>query len=398
MLDRDQDEMCAWLKEQFETIEEVDGALAALVLFHYSSANADISEIDGIRSNQTNLGWGDCEKLSARFGSVAQRFARGISGGGQQQFQIHAVYGTSQKPKRVYPFLKMGQINFMNTTAAGGLATDPPTPMGMNQQAMRWGERLVDRTFGYGEKLMDSQQRALDKRDTTIENLTKENRDLFLALRQVLIDTVKLEHDKRINELQFLRSSNERAKLIRLLPALANGIAGRQIFPENAEDSALVRELAEVSDPETVEKLRSILAVKSPEAAALLMNRFEEKQKERKQDVENFEKLVTEVRGDGTYEEGELEASGLAGQLRKIITPEEKRVNGNGNGHTARQLPAATEIVEQQPNDDSHLVDELFSEIPAAQRTMLFGMLAGRNKGLADRLKARAAKVGSKDE
>lgn len=398
MLDRDQDEMCAWLKEQFETIEEVEGALAALVLFHYSSANADISEIDGIRSNQTNLGWGDCEKLSARFGSVAQRFARGISGGGQQQFQIHAVYGTSQKPKRVYPFLKMGQINFMNTTAAGGLATDPPTPMGMNQQAMRWGERLVDRTFGYGEKLMDSQQRALDKRDTTIESLTKENRDLFLALRQVLIDTVKLEHDKRINELQFLRSSNERAKLIRLLPALANGIAGRQIFPENAEDSALVRELAEVSDPETVEKLRSILAVKSPEAAALLMNRFEEKQKERKQDVENFEKLVTEVRGDGTYEEGELEASGLAGQLRKIITPEEKRVNGNGNGHTARQLPAATEIVDQQPNDDSHLVDELFSEIPAAQRTMLFGMLAGRNKGLADRLKARAAKVGSKDE
>ena len=73
-------------------------------------------------------------------------------------------------------------------------------------------------------------------------------------------------------------------------------------------------------------------------------------------------------------------------------------MNGNGNGHTARQLPAATEIVEQQPNDDSHLVDELFSEIPAAQRTMLFGMLAGRNKGLADRLKARAAKVGSKDE
>jgi hypothetical protein len=32
------------------------------------------------------------------------------------------------------------------------------------------------------------------------------------------------------------------------------------------------------------------------------------------------------------------------------------------------------------------------------QRTMLFGMLAGRNKGLAEKLKARAAKVGSKDE
>ena len=407
MLDRDQDEMCAWLKEQFEAVEE-EGALAALVLFHYSSANADISEIDGIRSNQTNLGWGDAEKLSARFTNVATRHARGISGGGQQQFQIHAVYGTSQKPKRVYPFLKMGQINFMTTTAASGLATDPPNTMGMNQQAMRWGERIVDRTFGYGEKLMDSQQRALDKRDTAIENLTKENRDLFLALRQVLIDTVKLEHDKRINELQFLRSSNERAKLIRLLPALANGIAGRQIFPENAEDSALVRELAEVSDPETVEKLRTILAVKSPEAAALLMNRFEEKQKERKQDVENFEKLVTEVRGDGTYEEGELEASGLAGQLRKIITPEEKRVNGprsegdrvlNGNGHaTPRQLQASASEVVEQPNEDSQLIEELFAEVSGVQRTMLFGALAGKNKALAEKLKARAAKVGSKDE
>jgi hypothetical protein len=394
MLDRDQDEMCAWLKEQFEAVEE-EGALAALVLFHYSSANADISEIDGIRSNQTNLGWGDAEKLSNRFSAVAARHAKGLQGGGQQQFQIHAVYGTSQKPKRVYPFLKMGQINFGIMSAASGLVTDPPTPMGMNQQAMRWGERLVDRTFGYGEKLMDSQQRALDKRDTTIESLTKENRDLFLALRQVLIDTVKLEHDKRINELQFLRSSNERAKLIRLLPALANGIAGRQIFPENAEDSALVRELAEVSDPETVEKLRSILAVKSPEAAALLMNRFEEKQKERKQDVENFEKLVTEVRGDGTYEEGELEASGLAGQLRKIITPEEKRVNGNGHAAPKQLQAAVTEVVS---NEDSQLIEELFGEIPGAQRAMLFGMLANKNKGLADRLKARAAKVGNKDE
>ena len=396
MLDRDQDEMCAWIKEQFETIEEVEGALAALVLFHYSAANADISEIDGIRSNQTNLGWGDAEKLSNRFSAVAARHAKGLQGGGQQQFQIHAVYGTSQKPKRVYPFLKMGQINFGIMSAASGLATDPPNTMGMNQQAMRWGERIVDRTFGYGEKLMDSQQKALDKRDASLAELTKENRDLFLALRQVLIDTVKLEHDKRINELQFLRSSNERAKLIRLLPALANGIAGRQIFPESAEDSALIRELAEVSDGDTVEKLRAIMAEKSPEAAALLMSRFEEKQKERQQDTENFEKLVTEVRGDGTYEEGELEASGLAGQLRKIITPEEKRVNGNGNGHAPKQLQAAvTEVVS---NEDSQLIEELFGEIPGAQRAMLFGMLANKNKGLADRLKARAAKVGNKDE
>ena len=90
MLDRDQDEMAVWLKEQFEAVEE-EGALAALVLFHYSAANMDISEIDGIRSNQTNLGWNDSEKLSARFGSVSQRHARGISGGGQQQFQIHAA-------------------------------------------------------------------------------------------------------------------------------------------------------------------------------------------------------------------------------------------------------------------------------------------------------------------
>lgn len=126
------------------------------------------------------------------------------------------------------------------------------------------------------------------------------------------------------------------------------------------------------------------------------MNRFEEKQKERKQDVENFEKLVTEVRGDGTYEEGELEASGLAGQLRKIITPEEKRVNGNGSGHAPKQLQAAvTEVVS---NEDSQLIEELFGEIPGAQRAMLFGMLANKNKGLADRLKARAAKVGNKDE
>ena len=119
---------------------------------------------------------------------------------------------------------------------------------------------------------------AEHKCDDTIKELTHENREMFLALRQVLIDTVKVEHDKRIVELEHMKAEAEREKLMRLLPLLVTGIAESCVL-QDAEDIALVKELAEVCDISTIEKLRDILATKSHELAALLVSVFEKKQK-----------------------------------------------------------------------------------------------------------------------
>jgi hypothetical protein len=53
-----------------------------------------------------------------------------------------------------------------------------------------------------------------------IDKLSRENRALFLELRQVLLDTVKLEHERQIAELRFQKAAIEREKLLKLLPSI----------------------------------------------------------------------------------------------------------------------------------------------------------------------------------
>lgn len=104
-----------------------------------------------------------------------------------------------------------------------------------------------------------------------------ENREMFLALRQVLIDTVKVEHDKRIVELEHMKAEAEREKLVRLLPSLVRAFAERL----DVEDKVLVSELAEILDEKTVAILRDIVGAKSPEVAALLVSCLEKKKTEK---------------------------------------------------------------------------------------------------------------------
>ena len=118
---------------------------------------------------------------------------------------------------------------------------------------------------------------AEHKRDDTIKELTHENREMFLALRQVLIDTVKVEHDKRIAELEHMKAEAEREKLVRLLPSLVRAFAERL----DVEDKVLVSELAEILDEKTVAILRDIVGAKSPEVAALLVSCLEKKKTEK---------------------------------------------------------------------------------------------------------------------
>ena len=53
-----------------------------------------------------------------------------------------------------------------------------------------------------------------------IDKLSRENRALFLELRQVLLDTMKLEHERQIAELRFQKAAIEREKLLKLLPSI----------------------------------------------------------------------------------------------------------------------------------------------------------------------------------
>ena len=121
------------------------------------------------------------------------------------------------------------------------------------------------------------ENRSVQRKHDRLRELEAENREMFLALRQVLIDTVKVEHDKRIAELEHMKAEAEREKLVRLLPSLVRAFAERL----DVEDKVLVSELAEILDEKTVAILRDIVGAKSPEVAALLVSCLEKKKTEK---------------------------------------------------------------------------------------------------------------------
>ena len=88
---------------------------------------------------------------------------------------------------------------------------------------------------------------------------------------------MKVEHDKRIAELEHMKAEAEREKLVRLLPSLVRAFAERL----DVEDKVLVSELAEILDEKTVAILRDIVGAKSPEVAALLVSCLEKKKTEK---------------------------------------------------------------------------------------------------------------------
>jgi hypothetical protein len=140
-----------------------------------------------------------------------------------------------------------------------------------------WAVAGIMLGLNIGYQFSEWENRSVQRKHDRLRELEAENREMFLALRQVLIDTVKVEHDKRIVELEHMKAEAEREKLVRLLPSLVRAFAERL----DVEDKVLVSELAEILDEKTVAILRDIVGAKSPEVAALLVSCLEKKKTEK---------------------------------------------------------------------------------------------------------------------
>jgi hypothetical protein len=294
----------SWLREQNEAVEEA-GALAVVGLLHFKAGG---EEVEILSMKIGHRLWGNVDDMSDTFFRIATRHCRGMPG--MQQLQMIATFGAQGKPTRFLPFQCQGRLEF--GSIPGGLATEPPTEVGMRSQSMRWGEQIVQSTMSSQRNLNESQQKALDSRDKRILQLEQENRELFLALRDELAKTVALAHDKRMKELEFVRATDERHKLIKLLPALTNAVSGREIFPESKEDSALIEALCENVDENEVKMLAQILGSKSPEIGGLIMNRFNVIQTRKREAEEQMRILARSATGNDPLADA-------GGEVRRLI-------------------------------------------------------------------------------
>jgi len=154
------------------------------------------------------------------------------------------------------------------------------------------------------------QAELIDRLMRQVQELSAENRELFVALRQELERAVQLSHERRMRELEFVRTTEERRRIIKILPALANVMTGKEIFPISAEDTALVESLCENVSEEEIKTITMAVGQRSPELSALMISRFRDIQKKKIAEADEIRKIAQEATG-GSYEQGEHDAMGL---------------------------------------------------------------------------------------
>lgn len=220
------------------------------------------------------------DQMAQIFHGNAEAYCQSMSG--VQTFQLLAFYGTSTEPEKFMTFAKAGSID------NDGLGSEPPTLEGEKRQSMRWTDNwssqlfrrqgVLDETF---IRLVEQQNRMIEIANRRAEQLAEENADAMNIVKQVMVDKFKEDHEAKMQELQYERSTKERAKLMHMAPALVNRITGKEIFPQSTEDTAILEALAASLDEEAVMQL---LPKIPQELAGVLFARFssiiEKKQKE----------------------------------------------------------------------------------------------------------------------
>jgi hypothetical protein len=229
-----------WIKESIDEGEngEKSGKIAAFALVH---VNGNLErEIHTIKFNGKSH---KIEDIASMFQHKAESYAQDLPG--QQLFKVLAFYGGAA-PESALPFSVGGATEY------NGLATEAPDNRGMTQQGMRITESVVQRLFSERIVLFDQIQRYGDRMERIFDKMMQEtvelkaeNREMFSLLKEAAMDKVRSQHDLRMKEIQASKDAKDREMFFKFLPALANQILGREVFPESTADTALIETIAE---------------------------------------------------------------------------------------------------------------------------------------------------------
>lgn len=204
---------------------------------------------------------------------------------GVHTFQVLAFWDGNNEPGAHQPFV----INNLNEGTEVGLLTENPNDQGQKQQGMRHIEVLAQMYMRGAQSLIDAQRLALERADRRMSALEDENRDAFLIVKEMIQKEVELSHEKRMKEMEFQRSSEERKMLVKFIPPLVNTALGREVFPQGVEDTALINTIADSLGNEDVKKIVMAFGDK-PLLLGPLVSRIDRYKQEQKQEEENRKK------------------------------------------------------------------------------------------------------------
>jgi len=222
----------------------------------------------------------NARELADLFISRATGFAQDLPG--LQNFRLLAFYG-SPEPQAAFPFtvadgdLTAGEVPY---------SRHEPTNTGQLAQLMKHNEALMSMLMQVVQTIaVQSVQRE--------EQLRRDVRDADMIVRDVIMNMHKQNHEARMAELAFARTTEERRMLAKVMPSLANYLAGREVIPEAVGDSALIDALAAKVKPQHIQMLIGA-GIIDEQTAAVLVARFNRALEERKKEQEALQRIPPE--------------------------------------------------------------------------------------------------------
>lgn len=229
----------------------------------------------------------DPKELANLFEGTAENFAGGVPG--VQQFELLAFYDDGDQPQSRYPLRKAADADHT------GIGTEAPTTAGVTSQMMRLAEACFRISNHHSAELHRMTERIIERQDKRIETLEREQHEAIELAVAVVQKSATDQHTRMVELLKLKQSAKDRETIMRILPAVANRVLGKEIFPQGMADTAIFEHLAESLDEEQIKKLSVIL---KPDQWAFVADRLVEVLK-KKQAREAEEKRLEETSNGG---------------------------------------------------------------------------------------------------
>lgn len=230
------------------------GPVGVVALMHHAGSNE--SEVKSFTSQSPV--WGDADKMAEIIDAKASTHAKGIVGGGAQQYTI-VVSRNTGKACATFPLIRVGASNF--TGGGGGFATEPATATGAMQQSMRLHEIQAQGAFALTQGLVSTMKGLLDATVSRLEVTEKRSDERWLALQNLLLEWQKQSMNSQMRSLLIEGAR----KMLPLLPAGLATLTGAEL-PQNIVDESLMDTLVTNFEPAKLQEMLGTMAQASPEA------------------------------------------------------------------------------------------------------------------------------------
>lgn len=230
-------------------------------------------------------------KLAELFQSRADTYAQELPG--VQMFQVLCFYGEDQ---RTHGNRYIIAVNNNQDPTQNGLWTENPDAQGQTMQRMRHTEWGMQQIFNRQATLDNYSLRMIEMMTAYQGKLMHENAEAYGIVKEMMMGKIADDREFQIRVMKEKEGAHTRQALMTAMPALINNITGKEVFPESAEDTAIISAIAENVEEEHLPFIKSILP---QPVVALLMPRITKELEKKKLEADALKKYTALTKGEG---------------------------------------------------------------------------------------------------